>query len=259
MLLPKTYQAKITKNLTLTPRVHQIILELAEPKTIEFTAGQFLMFQVSDTIKRAYSIATKPSDNTKIELLIDIVPGGPASQYFSKVKEDTSCTFMAPYGQFILRDTPHDKIFIAGSTGVAPMRSMILDYLTGPAGRFVDSRFAAASKNDSSQTDQLQRPSPVSLSLYFGVNKTEEVFLLEEFSSLEFENTNFHFIPVVQNPEHGDWAGEKGLVTDPLFRNTSDLKNKDYYLCGSPAMVPAVKQQLLDKGVSQKNIFNERF
>ncbi len=236
MLLPKSYQAKITKNLTLTSRVHQIELEMVEPKTIEFTAGQFLMFQISETVKRAYSIASTPKEKTQIELLIDISPGGPASQYFSGVAEGTNCVFMAPYGQFTLHDTQNDKIFIAGSTGVAPMRSMIRDYFS-----------------------QESRSAQVNLYLYFGVNKTEEVFLLEEFSSLEFENTNFHYIPVVQTPEHGDWAGEKGLVTEPLFRNTSDLKSKDYYLCGSPAMVPAVKQQLLDKGVAQENIFNEKF
>lgn len=237
MILPKPYQAKIAKNLTLTPRVHQIVLELLEPKTIEFTAGQFLMYQVSETVKRAYSVASTPLENTKVELFIDIAPGGPASQYFSSVAEGTNCSFMAPYGQFTLRDTPHDKIFLAGSTGVAPMRSMIKDYL-------------ANMSNWTNKTNMM---------LYFGVNKTEEMFLLEELSSLEFEHPNFHFIPVVQNVEHGDWAGEKGLVTEPLFRNTSDLKGKDFYLCGSPAMVPAVKQQLLDKGVVQENIFNERF
>ncbi len=244
MLLPKSYQAKIIKNLILTPRVHQIVLELAEPKTIEFIAGQFLMFDIHitdnskqvTTIKRAYSIASTPKEKTQIELLIDISPGGPASQYFSKVTEGTNCTFMAPYGQFTMKNTQNDKIFIAGSTGVAPMRSMIRDYFS-----------------------QESRSAQVNLYLYFGVNKTEEVFLLEEFSSLEFENTNFHYIPVVQTSEHGDWAGERGLVTDPLFRNTSDLKSKDYYLCGSPNMVPAVKQQLLDKGVAQENIFNEKF
>lgn len=251
MILPQTYQAKIVKNLTLTPRVHQIVLELVEPKTMEFTAGQFLMFQVSTTprqdsgqaVKRAYSIGNVPTQNSSLDLFIDIAPGGPASQYFASVPEGTNCTFMAPYGQFILRDTPHDKIFIAGSTGVAPMRSMILDYLMGPVGRFVGR----------------ENSSPINLSLYFGVNKTEEVFLLEEFSSLEFANTNFHYIPVVQASEHGNWAGEKGLVTEPLFRNVSDLKNKDFYICGSPVMVPAVKKSLLDKGVDPKNIFNEGF
>lgn len=274
MVLPKSFQAKILKNTQLTPRVHQIVLELLEPKTLEFTAGQFLMYQIPDnrqqttvnreqttengkqrtdnreqgintTIKRAYSIASLPSkaltkEGTpgKLELLVDISPGGPASKYFSDAAEGSSCVFMAPYGQFTLRNTPNDKVFLAGSTGVAPTRSMILDYL-----------FRC----------QVSGVRCQNMSLYFGVNKTEEIFLLEEFSSLEFERPNFHFIPVVQNPEHGDWAGEKGLVTEPLFRNAVDLKNKDFYICGSPNMVHAVRQSLLDKGVPEANVFNERF
>lgn len=273
MFLPKSYQAKITKNLALTPRVHQIILELVEPKTIEFTAGQFLMFQVSEAVKRAYSIASTPQENAKVELFIDTAPGGPASQYFSQVKEGTACTFMAPYGQFMLRDTPHDKIFLAGSTGVAPIRSMILDYLAGPASRQLDSNLSAASKSldklgtDSSKIGQDWRLSPERLTLYFGVNKVEELFLVEEFQELEKKFSNFKYIPVVATPER-EWDGETGLVSAPLLRElgpTASCKtglrgiNKDFYICGSPNMVHAVKQQLLDKGVNQENIFNEGF
>lgn len=242
MYLPKSYQAKISQNLKLTSRVHKIVLELVEPKTIAFTAGQFLMFQVNPTVKRAYSIASVPSENTKVELFIDTAPGGPASQYFSSIAEDTACTFMAPYGQFVLRDTPNDKIFLAGSTGVAPIRSMINDYFNSI------------------------RPTVygVRLTLYFGTNKVEELFLVEEFQELEKKFSNFKYIPVVATAER-EWGGEKGLVTEPLFREFGEgggvggLGGKDFYICGSPNMVQAVKQQLLDKGVNQENIFNERF
>lgn len=234
MLLPKKYQARIFANETLTPRAHKVTLELLEPKTIEFTPGQFLMYEIESGVKRAYSISTPPSQNSKIELLIDTEPGGPASQYFSQVTAGLGCQFMAPYGVFNVRNNANDKVFIAGSTGVAPIRAMIRAGLT---------------------------LSETKWTLYFGVNHVDELFLVEEFRNLEKKFPNFKYIPVVATPEK-EWNGEKDLVDEPVMRDLRVMGKMgvcDYYICGPPKMVHAVKQQLLDSKINQENIFTERY
>lgn len=238
MILPKVYQVKIIENTKLSSKVHKIVLELVDPKNLIFMAGQFLMYNVSDGVKRAYSIASLPVEEGRIELLIDISPNGPASKYFASVPVGTENVITAPYGLFILRDSPRDKIFITASTGIAPARSMIRDYLT---------RQNMKNNNQSPK-----------LTLYFGVNCVEELFLLEEFRKLEETYSNFKYVPVVSEPE-SEWQGEKGLVDVPLLRDEKILSDKDIYVCGSPKMVPAVKQKLLDNGAVLEQIYNEKY
>lgn len=233
MILPKPYQVKVLDNIVLTTRVRKIILELLDPGKLIFLAGQFLMFDIGGGIKRAYSISSIPMEDQRLELLIDLFPNGPASLYFKQVKPETIAVITAPYGRFTIRENAMDKIFIAASTGVAPMRSMIRSFLR-------------------------EKESLPSLTLYFGVNKVEELFLVEEFRELEAQYPNFKYCPVVSMPE-SEWNGEVGMVTAPLLRDVSVFGDKDIYICGSPKMVPVVRQVLLEKGADPGHLYNEGY
>jgi NAD(P)H-flavin reductase len=237
MILPKPFIVKIVENIKLTSRVRRIVLEFYGKKPI-YLAGQFLMFDISDGVKRAYSIASAPENGNRIKLFIDISPNGPASKFFTEVLVNAECVITAPYGLFTLRDTNNDKIFITASTGVAPVRAMLRDYFMN-------------------HNRPLNDTNP-KFTLYFGVNKVEELFLVEEFRAMEEKYPNFKYIPVVLEPET-EWLGERGLVGDPYLRDETNFVDKDIYLCGSPKMVPAVKKQLLAKGVPEGNIYNERY
>lgn len=231
MELPKKYQAKIKQNTALNYCINKIVLELSEEQGLNFTPGQFLFYEIDDKVKRAYSIASLPQSRL-IELFIDLRPGGPASKYFGQVKEGTSCSFLAPYGMFGLKETPTEKIFFAGSTGVAPFRSMLL--------------------NEANMTNM------TNMCLYFGVHKEEEFFLLDELSDLEKKLPNFRFIPVVGDPGPS-WKGEKGHVFEPYLRTQKNFSGKEFYICGSHKMVFAAKEELLKLGVDQGLIYNEKY
>ncbi len=243
MILPQKYKAKLVEKTQLSQKVYKLVLEVLEPQNIEFKAGQFLMLQINDSVKRAYSIASSPSCVKNkpccLELFVDLAPGGPASQFFENVQTGVEMQFSAPYGAFGFHDSPNEKIFIAGSTGAMPMRSMILDYLENPTSL------------------KLRRVnSPVTL--FFAVSHVADLFLVDEFRNLEITDKSFHYVPIVTRPEK-EWNGVSGPVINALDQFIKDTSGKDFYICGAPGMVPAIRQYLIGRGVKQENIFNEKY
>lgn len=221
MIPPQKYQGLVSEKKELNSCITKVEIEITEGGVLDFIPGQFLMYEINEKIRRAYSIASKPRE--KIELFIDLRPGGPASQFFKQVQPKTACNFSAPYGLLNLKETTLDKVFFAGSTGVAPFRSMIKSYLASP-------------ENNKAK-----------LTLYFGAHQAEEFFLLEEFQELAGKFSNFRFVPVV------------GHAYLPFFDDQIDCLNKEFYLCGTPEMVVDCKKELLKRGVDQKLIYNEGY
>lgn len=221
MILPKKYQGLISEKINLNSCIIKIIIKIASGEVLDFTPGQFLMYEISEKIRRAYSIASLPGK--EIELFIDLRPGGPASLFFKQVQLGTSCNYSAPYGLLNLKETTLDKVFFAGSTGVAPFRSMINSYLANPENH------------------------KAKLTLYFGAHQVEEFFLLDEFQELAGKFSNFQFIPVV------------GHAYLPFFDDQIDCLNKEFYLCGTPEMVNDCKKELWKRGVDRKLIYNEGY
>ncbi len=242
MNLPKNYQGIISKKQQLTKRVFLIGVELLEPKTLDFKPGQFMMFLIDENTRRAYSIASSPSLGKevngkpgKLELLIDVEPGGPASKYFIDVTRGTKVSFLAPYGVFSLKETGNEIVFLAGSTGLAPFRAMIGEY------------YQSQKSKDKSQK----------LYLFLGVHGVSDQFLVEEFRELEKREPTFKFFSVVS--ELVNKPGEHGSLTKVLYGQINNLSGKDYYLCGAPSLVQGTREQLLKHGVKTENIFFEKY
>ena len=95
---------------------------------------------------------------------------------------------------------------------------------------------------------------------YFGANEIDQLFLLDEMKNFEKELADFRFVPAVASPQDSDnWTGQKGFVTDAV---RSDLKNApdcEAYLCGSPGMIDAAIEVLAGLGMSEENIFYDKF
>ena len=90
---------------------------------------------------RAYSMASYPAEDTIIKLNVRIatppfdrknggfmkVNPGVCSSYIYSLKPGDKITMSGPYGEFHVKDTDKEMIFIGGGAGMAPMRSHILD------------------------------------------------------------------------------------------------------------------------------------
>ena len=101
---------------------------------MEFAPGQYVQVDskpydgVEEVVSRAYSISSLPSEKGVLELIVRLVPGGVCSTFLHKhVKEGDELTLSGPFGDFYLREGADELLFIAGGSGLAPIKSMVLD------------------------------------------------------------------------------------------------------------------------------------
>ena len=202
---------------------------------------------------RAYSMANHPAENNIIMLNVRIatppfdkknggfmkVNPGVCSSYIYSLKPGDKVTISGPYGEFHIKDTQNEIIFIGGGAGMAPMRSHILDLFL---------------------TKHTQRKA----SFWYGGRSLRELFYIDDFKKIEAENPNFKFNIALSSPLPEDnWNGYVGNIHEVLFENY--LKNHpepeeiEYYLCGPPMMTQAVLSMLDNLGVPKENILFDDF
>lgn len=237
----KEYAAQVVSLVDLTYDIKQVTLKLIDPPEIHYRAGQYVQFVVpeyemsAEKVYRAYSMASIPSKKDTVELEIRLVPNGICTTYiFNYLKEGDQVTLNGPYGEFHLNDSDRDILFIAGGSGMAPIKSMLYDM----AEKGID-RHAV---------------------YFFGARAVRDLFLLDEMKELEQRLANFRFVPALSEPLPEDnWSGETGLITDVLDRHIESGDNKEAYLCGSPGMIDAAVNVLIKKGIPEELIFYDKF
>ncbi len=235
------YTCKCIDIVDLTYDMKQFRLELLDAETIDYIPGQYVqlltpVYEGSDEeVYRAYSIASDPNQKNIIDLIIKLVPNGICTTYcFKYLKVGDQLKINGPYGDFWLSDSDTPIVFIAGGSGMAPVRC-ILHHM----------------KNTGNKRKAIY---------YFGANKVKELFLVDEMRMFEAELHNFQFVPVVATPEEDEsWSGEKGLVTEAVQRNLKNASECEGYLCGNPGMIDASIKIILELGMSEEKIFYDKF
>ncbi len=230
---PQKYQAVIEKKEQLTEFVYLVTFKLTEPSQIAFLAGQTFMLNVDKGINRTMSIASPPSETQSILMCHDVSPNGPGSHWTLSHGVGDTATFMAPLGMFVLDKESHRrKILVATGTGVAPYRSMLLDYLS----------------QDGSDD----------ITLYWGMRHEEDLYWVDEFQELSIKYPNFRFVICLSQPS-SSWQGAKGRVTAHVVQEELNIERSDIYLCGNQHMIKDMEVQLKDKQVPLHQIFKELY
>jgi ferredoxin-NADP reductase len=121
--------ATVTELQTLAPQVVQITVAFADPE-FHFEPGQWVNFRFPEGVSRAYTIASAPQRPQAVQLCVRIGPGrgGVAVQ---KLQTGAEVVIDGPYGDFLLPppDGADHVAFLAGDTGIAPVRSIVLTML----------------------------------------------------------------------------------------------------------------------------------
>jgi len=205
---------------------------------------------------RAYSMANSPAEGNIIMLNIRIatppfdkaiggfanVNPGICSSYIFSRKPGDKVSISGPYGEFFLRDTNNEMMFIGGGAGMAPMRSHIFNLF------------------HTMHTDR-------KVTFWYGARALQEAPYVDEFNKIQEETPTFHWTLALDRPDPvADAAGvayKPGFVHQVIFENY--LKNHEnpedieYYLCGPPMMISAVTKMLYDLGVPDENVMYDNF
>ncbi|MFB2658159.1 NADH:ubiquinone reductase (Na(+)-transporting) subunit F, partial [Shewanella xiamenensis] len=148
-------------------------------------------------------------------------------------------TISGPFGEFFVKDTDAEMVFIGGGAGMAPMRSHIFDQL---------------------KSKKTKRK----MSFWYGARSTREVFYQHDFDALAAENDNFVWHVALSEPLPEDnWTGYTGFIHNVIYENY--LKHHkapedcEYYMCGPPIMNSSVIRMLESLGVEPENILLDDF
>lgn len=182
-------------------------------------------------------IATPPWDNAKKQFMK--VPAGLCSTFIFTRKPGDKVMISGPYGEFHIKNTRNEMVYIGGGAGMAPLRSHIFHLF------------------HTAKTDR-------KVSYWYGARSKREVFYEEEFRKIEEEFPNFKFNLALSEPLPEDnWTGYTGFIHKVLLDNYlsrhSEPEDIEYYLCGPPMMNSAVLKMLYDLGIPDENIAFDDF
>lgn len=202
---------------------------------------------------RAYSMANYPKEGNIVKLNIRIAtpPWDRAKGTFQKVNPGICSSFIfsrkpgdkvmisGPYGEFFIKDTEREMMYIGGGAGMAPLRSHIFHlFNTLKSGRKV--------------------------TYWYGARSKREIFYEEEFREIEKQFPNFKFYIALSEPKEEDnWTGLTGFIHNVLYNEYlskhEEPEEIEYYLCGPPVMNDAVQKLIYDLGIPDEMLAFDDF
>ena len=275
----KKWECTVRSNDNVATFIKEFVVDLPPGENLDFQAGGYIQidipqyklgfdeFDVEDQYRgdwdhfkmfdlkaendeecfRAYSMANHPAEGNCVMLNVRIataprgmdVPPGIASSYIFNLKAGDKVTVSGPYGEFFMKDTDREIVFVGGGAGMAPMRSHIFDLF---------------------HTRKTNRK----VSFWYGARSKREIFYEDDFRSIEKDFDNFNFNIALSEPQEEDnWTGYVGFIHQVLLDNYldhhADPTEIEYYLCGPPMMLSAVNKMLYDLGVEEEMIAFDEF
>ncbi len=202
-----------------------------------------------EPVFRAYSMANHPAEGNRVMLnvriatppppLWDEAPPGIASSYIFNLKPGDNVTISGPYGEFFIKDTEREMVYVGGGAGMAPMRSHLFHlFHTLKTGRKV--------------------------SYWYGARSVREMFYDDNFKKIQEEFPNFNYKVALSEPmDEDNWTGPTGFIHqvlhDEYLSNHEDPTELEYYLCGPPPMISALEGMLANLGVEPEMIAYDSF
>ena len=202
-----------------------------------------------EPIFRAFSMANHPAEGNRVMLNVRIatpppplwndVPPGLASSYIFNLKPGDKVTISGPYGEFFIKESEREMVYIGGGAGMAPMRSHLFHlFETLKTGRKV--------------------------SFWYGARSVREMFYDDHFKQIEKQFPNFSYhVALSDAMEEDNWTGPTGFIHqvlhDEYLSLHEDPTELEYYMCGPPPMISAVEEMLDNLGVEPEMIAYDSF
>lgn len=213
-------------------------VELKPEQAAEFSAGQYLQVVLGEKDKRAFSIASRPSQNNLLELHI----GATAADAYAiqaldhlreHLKNNTQATLEVGLGVSQLREkSDRPIIMLAGGTGFSYVKSMA-DHLAEVG---------------------CDRP----VLFYWGVKQESSLYAKAEMQAWAASNPKFNFIPVIELADDS-WKGHTGYVHNAVLKDIVSLEAYDIYMAGRFDMIGPVRDDFINQGAIREHMFADAF
>ena len=166
-------------------------------------------------------------------------PPGAGSSYVFNLKPGDTVTAIGPFGDFHLKPTRKEMVYIGGGAGMAPLRAHLSHLF---------------------ETEKTDRK----VSYWYGARSKQEIFYDDYFENLARQHHNFAFHLALSAPlPEDDWQSHRGfiheVVLEKYLRSHPNPGAAEYYLCGPPMMIKACTKMLAEIGVPSDHIACDEF
>ncbi|MCS6997916.1 MAG: ferredoxin reductase [Aquificaceae bacterium] len=234
----REFRSRVLKVLTETPTTKTLVFDL-KGVDFDFYPGQYVMLHVpyeGEVLKRAYSIASPPTQKDTLELTIKRTPKGRASVVLTEqTKEGEEFYIKGPYGKFLwLPEMGRNLVLIGAGSGIVPLMC-ILRYIV------------------SAKLEHVRATLLYSNTHYEEIIYREELERLEKYSNIKVVNTLTRSYPP-------NWKGYTGRIDMRMvLKEVEDIPANLYYLCGPPQFVEDMASLITDLGVDREQIKKEKY
>ncbi len=213
-----------------------LLLTMKRPIGFHYLAGQYIHLILKDeqgSFERIYSIASPPSSQA-LEFCIQTSGDGRGVKFFKNFSHEQTVVLSEPRGEFQIQRVDRPLIFMAGGSGLSPIRSFLHDLLS-------------------------QSLPSLTLKLLYGCQEASEIPWKQELLDLADQSSGK--LKVFLTAEVGQSFGVEPGRVDQLLLNHPELiyPKADYYLCGPSGMIQVLIQILSQCGILEDQVFMERF
>ncbi len=231
----KNISCQIASITTLTTHVYKVLLKPSEK--VDFIAGQYLNFVMSDEDKRPFSIASSPnSDLVELQIgafVADSYPMQVIERIKSAQAKNDTVNIEMPLGHAQLRlDSERPLLLLAGGTGFSYIKSMF-EYLA-------------------------EAGSTRHIMVYWGLRDESALYELAETAATIAKLPHANFVPVVEKATDA-WQGRTGLVHQAVMHDIISLEPYDIYLAGRFEMVGAIRGDFVEHGALVEHMYADAF
>jgi ferredoxin-NADP reductase len=144
-----------------TPTSRILRLDVADAR-FRYKAGQSVMLGLhGQTLRKPYSIASAPEQARRdhmLEFLIKVDAAGSAGAHLAGLHRGVRVDLEGPFGSFVFPDDPPERrfLFIAGGTGITPLRAMLWHVLLARRRGQVTVLYSARSPDEFAYRRELQ-------------------------------------------------------------------------------------------------------
>ena len=240
LLDARPFRGRVEEMTDLTYDIKLIRIRLTAPERMQFSPGQYIKLDVPPGVgpgmtSRAFSIASEPSDEGHLDLIVRLNPDGVCTNWmFHRLKAGQGVTFNGPYGEFGLSGSDRGMVWVAGGSGMSAFRSILRHMVRTGVRR--------------------------KCTLFFGAVAGRDLYMQDELRQTADEHDWFTFVPALSAPAEDDnWSGQTGLITEVLDRRLDADSDDEAYLCGKPDMIAAAMEVLAGKGIAPDRMFYDEF
>ncbi|WP_433253048.1 globin domain-containing protein [Streptosporangium sp. CA-135522] len=212
-----------------TPEIAVVTVRPDQP--YPFRAGQYATLQSAHwpRVWRPYSIANAPRQDNLLTFHVRMVPGGWVSTaLMHHTRPGDSVLLGPPRGSLVLdRARTSHLVFIAGGTGLAPLKALIEESVWVP-----------------------DRPA---IDLFHGVRRNEDAYDREDLNRLRAQHRRLRIVHAVSD-DPDQWRRQNAVDALEYHRIIPD---GDVFVCGSADMVRVTTGRLLGMGVPYDRIHTE--